>query len=269
MRLRQAFTALCLSLGTATPGFSGDLPKTLEDVVRVELLPGWRQADGTHIAALSFQLAKGWKTYWRSPGDGGLPTRLNADASENLSAMRIMWPRPEVFRIRGLRAIGYQDELVLPLHLTPQDADSVELDITLDFGVCEDVCIPVRMSFEDQLPGTDTDPDERIVAAMIAQPETSSYALKCTFENSSNASELTVEFHAPLLPGRGEAVVIEAEARDIWISEPVVMRDGDYITATSEIVAQGASDMALRPGDIRVTLISSQAARSYQGCPGF
>ncbi len=267
--MRLSLTALCASFCMAMPAFPGDLPKRVEDVVRVELLPGWRQADGTHIAGLSFQLAKGWKTYWRSPGDGGLPTDIHYYGSRNLDALRILWPRPEVFRTRGVRSIGYQGDVVLPLHLEPVRDGDIDLNLSLDFGVCEDVCIPVSLTFSHQLPQTASQKDQRIQAALKEQPAQSSDSLACRVEPMPDGVAVTVNMHAPELPGRGEAVVIEATDGNLWVSEPVVARQGDYLTATSQLVSQDNVQFSPETHGMRVTVISSQAAMSFEGCSGF
>ena len=58
--------ALC---GLPATGFG----QSVEDLASVTVLPGWRDADGTHVTALRIDLAEGWKTYWRAPGDSGIP----------------------------------------------------------------------------------------------------------------------------------------------------------------------------------------------------
>ncbi|MFY8145805.1 MAG: protein-disulfide reductase DsbD domain-containing protein, partial [Rhodobacter sp.] len=65
---------------------------TQDDLLSAEVLPGWRTEQGTHMAALRLTLAPGWKTYWRSPGDAGIPPLFNWSGSQNLSGVRVHWP---------------------------------------------------------------------------------------------------------------------------------------------------------------------------------
>ena len=88
-----------------------------------EILQGWQQADGTRIAALKLTLAPGWKTYWRSPGDTGIPPQFDWSKSSNLRSVGITWPAPYVYRDRGVTTIGYKDVLVLPFAITPVNPD--------------------------------------------------------------------------------------------------------------------------------------------------
>ena len=94
---------------------------TQDDVVSARLLSGWQTDRGTHMAALELALAPGWKTYWRAPGDAGIPPSFDFSASTNLKSVRFHWPRPAVFDLNGMQTIGYHDHLVLPIEVTPED----------------------------------------------------------------------------------------------------------------------------------------------------
>ena len=108
--------AALASLAAATPLAANPY----SDHVSVRLLSGWQQADGSHLAGLELRLAKGWKTYWRSPGDAGVPPLFSWDGSGNVASVDVIWPRPEVFYQNGLRSIGYSDHVVLPLRIQPK-----------------------------------------------------------------------------------------------------------------------------------------------------
>ncbi len=117
-RITPFVAALAASLSLTGPAATQVLQNDASDVVQVSLLTEWRNNDGTHFAALKFKLAPGWKTYWRAPGDGGVPTRLNWSNSTNMRDAHVFWPLPEVFRQNGLRSVGYRGEFILPLAFT-------------------------------------------------------------------------------------------------------------------------------------------------------
>ena len=83
----------------------------LDDVVRVEVLDGGSAPNGTHRAAIRFTLAEGWKTYWRAPGDAGIPPEFSWRGSRNVGATRIMWPTPKVFDQNGMRSVATAEEI--------------------------------------------------------------------------------------------------------------------------------------------------------------
>ncbi|MEM9757273.1 MAG: hypothetical protein AAF914_14825, partial [Pseudomonadota bacterium] len=78
-RLATAALALTLGLGLSPAPITAQVVD-LAEVVEVRLIEGWRRDDGTHMAAVEIRMAPGWKTYWRAPGDGGIPPRLALDA---------------------------------------------------------------------------------------------------------------------------------------------------------------------------------------------
>ena len=119
----------------------------------IDVIPGWRQADGSHMAAVDIQLEKGWKTYWRVAGRGGIPPQFNWSKSENIASFDVKWPAPTVFFDYDQQTIGYKDMLILPIVFHPHDATKpMRISGTIDFGVCENVCVPVRSALNATLP---------------------------------------------------------------------------------------------------------------------
>lgn len=97
---------------------------------------------------LQIKLAPGWKTYWRSPGDAGIPPRLDWSGSTNLKTAKISWPLPEQFEAYGFKSWGYHDEVVFPIDIALQEVGKpLDLKLQLQLGICEDVCIPYTHEF--------------------------------------------------------------------------------------------------------------------------
>ena len=98
---------------------------------------------------LQYKLQNGWKTYWRSPGDGGFPQNIDWSASKNIKNLKILWPTPQEFEILGIQSIGYTNEVIFPLIITIQDLDT-ETFVVLDINylVCKDICIPGNAHLE-------------------------------------------------------------------------------------------------------------------------
>ena len=99
----------------------------LGDIVRAELRPGWRKADGTHMTALQLTLAPGWKTYWRAPGEAGIPPSFDWSGSSNIQSVGITWPTPKVMYQSGMRSVGYSDQVVFPMQITPSEDGDMHL----------------------------------------------------------------------------------------------------------------------------------------------
>ncbi len=132
-------------------------------------------------AGLEFSLDKGWKTYWRSPGDG-LPTTIEWAASENLKRAEVLWPAPKRFAgPDGAVSYVYADRVILPILITPKNpAKSVQLRLQISYGVCADICVPVEAALKLPVPPT-TDATYRSVihAALEHVPKPQERGVYC------------------------------------------------------------------------------------------
>ncbi len=115
----------------------------------VRLLAGSRSG-AVLLGGIAFQLQPGWKTYWRTPGDSGVPPRFDFSKSENIEAVTVLWPAPTKFDDgAGGHSLGYHDQIVLPLRIVAKNADKpVTLRADINYAVCEKLCIPVEANAE-------------------------------------------------------------------------------------------------------------------------
>jgi DsbC/DsbD-like thiol-disulfide interchange protein len=139
----------------------------------VRLIAGSRTKDATARAGIEIKLAPGWKTYWRYPGDSGVPPRFDFAASQNVKSVTIAWPAPHRFSDETGITIGYKDGVIFPLHVVPQDAAKpVLLRLTADYAVCEKICIPVEGGAELLLDGRRSELESTLAAfeALVPKP---------------------------------------------------------------------------------------------------
>ena len=97
-------------------------------------------------AGVEINLKPDWKTYWRYPGDAGVPPRFDWTGSDNLAAVDLKWPAPQRFVDEsGAKSIGYHGHVVFPLVVRPLDPTRpVKLKLKFDFAVCEKLCVPAK-----------------------------------------------------------------------------------------------------------------------------
>lgn len=126
------FLALCPVMAAG----SQNLP--LQNVpMKIALIQGSGDEAGLHI-----QLSPGWKFYWRTPGEGGVPAQFDWTASRNVARVDVSWPAPRRIVIGKTEIYGYGGEVVLPLRVERLETDDpYGLDLTLEYGVCKDICI--------------------------------------------------------------------------------------------------------------------------------
>ena len=248
-----------------------------ENVARIDILPGWRLADGSHMAALRIQLAEDWKTYWRAPGDAGIPPSFDWQGSRNMAGVSLLWPTPKVFLTSGLQTIGYTRELILPMRIAPDRAgEEIVLKGRVAMGVCRDVCLPMEAAFEAVLAPTGEAPDSALIRAAIADmPKSASAAgltaIACDVEPISDGMRVTARLTMPRVgPGgeQGEVAVIEPADQSIWVSPTEVTRRGNKLTLVSDLVPPSAQPFSLSRSDIRITILGGGKGVEIASCVG-
>src|SRR3954464_7836587 len=138
----------------------------------VRLLAGSRSG-AVLLGGIAIQLQPGWHTYWRTPGDSGVPPRFDFGKSENIEAVTILWPAPTKFADgAGGISLGYQKQVVLPLRIVAKNADKpVTLRADINYAVCEKLCIPVEASTELAFTSVASTEDSTLSAALDAVPK--------------------------------------------------------------------------------------------------
>ena len=159
---------------------------------------------------LDIALKPGWKTYWRDPGDAGVPPQIDVSASTNITDAAFSFPPPQRHDDGYGKWAGYNHPVSLPVTFTlssPGDAAVIDADIFL--GICETICIPVqtRLSVDPA-----ADPDNAEDAALVK-------AALATLPAPAKA-----DFGIKILPGDHETLVVEAsfpgdpEAADFFVA---------------------------------------------------
>jgi DsbC/DsbD-like thiol-disulfide interchange protein len=172
-----------------------------------------------HGAGIEVRLAPGWKTYWRYPGDSGVPPRFDFTASQNVKAVHVRYPAPLRLPDPGGISIGYKDRVVFPLDVVVQDsAKPVTLRLTIDYAVCEKLCVPAQGKAELALKQTAGVHTDALMRAEASIPK-------------------------PAVLGSGEALAIRAVQRE---AGKVIVDVAAPADAAVELFAEGPSaDWAL------------------------
>ncbi|MGB1234755.1 MAG: protein-disulfide reductase DsbD domain-containing protein [Planktomarina sp.] len=257
IRTLTSAIAICLAPPVAAQG--------IDDVFDLSVRTGWRQSDGTHIAGLDVRLAPGWKTYWRQPGDAGIPPVFDWSASANLSDVQVLYPEPKVTWADGFRSIGYADRVIFPLQITSDDAGPIMLGGVVQLGICEEICIPVQVRVMAELPATGGN-DLSLKQAMDQQITAGKGHVACSFSPVDDAMALTL--HVPKSGGSAPELAVEYPQPKLWIAQPTVTDGGDYWIATTTILSPSGKPTALERSSVRITSFSTKGAVEYMGCKG-
>src|SRR3954466_2122839 len=150
MRAALGFAATICASSLAAEGRAEDSsPWQRDGHSAVRLLAGSRSG-AVLLGGIAFQLQPGWKTYWRTPGDSGVPPRFDFSKSDNVEAVTVLWPAPMKFDDgAGGTSLGYKNQIVLPLRIVAKNNDRpVTLRADISYAVGEKICIPVEAASE-------------------------------------------------------------------------------------------------------------------------
>ena len=120
-----------LSLFSLLSWAAGDVARAANDVTRwdgdarsaARLVAGsQRAADGALRAGVEIRLKAGWHTYWRYPGDAGVPPKFDFGASQNLRRAVVLWPAPQRIMEAGGSTLGFSSDVIFPIRVEPLDA---------------------------------------------------------------------------------------------------------------------------------------------------
>lgn len=263
-------TAVLLSSWGVVERADAQTPKGLQvqsawsdsDVAAVRLIAG---ADGPTQTGriplgLEFDLAEGWKVYWRSPGDAGYPPELADQGSENLASLNLMWPAPERFSIFGLETFGYAGQPILPLQAVASDpAAPVAIRQKVAYLACSDICVP----FEADLALTLDGPAQPTGHVQGIDRAAGQIPIKASLYGASIKATLLSEGEAQILSVSVDGLA--ADGADILIEGPLGTSFGKpAITPTQNglqatLAVQGTAEDLTDGTGLRVTVLTSEA----------
>jgi DsbC/DsbD-like thiol-disulfide interchange protein len=176
MRTALGFAAIAFASCLAVEACAQDSsPWQRDGHSAVRLLAGSRSG-AVLLGGIAIQLQPGWKTYWRTPGDSGVPPRFDFSKSENIEAVTVLWPAPTKFDDgAGGNSLGYHNQIVLPLRIVAKNTDKpVTLRADISYAVCEKLCIPVEASAELAFTSVASTEDSALFAALDTVPKPAS-----------------------------------------------------------------------------------------------
>lgn len=136
MPLRSIAAALVLAACLSAPACAQGRP------YRVTIIGDDYQGDGW-LTGVRIELDDGWKTYWRMPGEAGIPPQFTWKSSE-AAGIVVLYPLPARHADASGETVGYEHEVVFPVRVTSSSASALTLNLDLFFAVCRDICIPAQ-----------------------------------------------------------------------------------------------------------------------------
>ncbi|MFN3657547.1 MAG: protein-disulfide reductase DsbD domain-containing protein [Pseudolabrys sp.] len=144
---RMILAAACCATVLAVPAaHAADASDWSEDTrSAVRLIAGTNNYGQVLRAGLEIKLTPGWKTYWRYPGDSGVPPKFDFAGSENVATARVFYPAPALHSDDTGQTLVYEKGVVFPLRVVPKEPGKpVRLRVKIDYAVCEKLCVPAE-----------------------------------------------------------------------------------------------------------------------------
>jgi DsbC/DsbD-like thiol-disulfide interchange protein len=222
---------------------------------------------GTLYGFVEIELQDGWKTYWRSPGDSGIPPRIDASKSQNIADPVVLYPAPKRITDKGETIIGYTGTVVFPVTFKIEDASKpVDLNAAAQFGICKDICVPIDAALQLTVPETLASlPSKSAIEAVNRVPRQGSAIRptdpKLVSGNAGVANGLARIVIKADFPGGTTGADAMLEAPD-GLYLPLLTKTGETGTEiTFEADLTKDVDLtALAGKDIRVTFVSKAGA---------
>ncbi|WP_423897766.1 protein-disulfide reductase DsbD domain-containing protein [Bradyrhizobium sp.] len=233
----------------------------------VRLLAGSRSGP-VLLGGIAVQLDPGWKTYWRTSGDSGVPPRFDFSKSENIEAVTVLWPAPMKFDDgAGGFSLGYHDQVVLPLRIVPKSNDKpVTLRAKISYAVCEKICIPVEASTELTFASVASTEDSVLFAALDTVPKPASVGdpnpLTIRDVEREGKSTVLVDVIAP--DAKAVNLFVEGPTPDWALPVPKLLEHGPPGVKRFAFKLDGAPPPGINPEGAALKLTLVGGDRSYE-----
>jgi DsbC/DsbD-like thiol-disulfide interchange protein len=213
---RMAATlAVCgiVLLTSATARAADASPWVEDNYSAIRLIAGANQAGAESLrAGIEIKLQPAWHTYWRYPGDSGVPPRFSFAGSDNLATVKVLYPAPHAYTDEVGTTIGYKGNVILPLRVFPRQKDKpVTLRAKVDYAVCDRLCVPVEAKLELTLSPTGGADNPALAAAEARVPKPVSAAEAGLTAKRANDDKLKPLVFVDLAAPTGQPVELLVE----------------------------------------------------------
>jgi DsbC/DsbD-like thiol-disulfide interchange protein len=241
-------------------------PWQIDSHSQLRLVAGSRSGP-VMLGGVAIQLQPGWHTYWRNPGDSGVPPRFDFSKSDNLDTVTILWPAPKKFDDgAGGASLGYTHNVLLPMRVIAKDPKKpVTLRAEINYAVCEKICIPVDAHPELAFTSVASTEDAALTAALdtVPKPATVGDANPLTIRDvRRDGRHVLVDVSAP--DGADPALFAEGPTPEWALPIPKLVTNGPPGVKRFDFELDGLPPGATADGAaLKLTLVGTDRAYEF------
>ena len=218
--LQICAAVLLLAPALVTPVAAAEIPWVVNEHSRVRLVALGPAADDPDAGVMGIQIRMqaGWETYWRSPGDAGVPPEFDFDGTENVDELYVDWPLPERKVQSGMTTYVYHSDVLLPVTIYPVERTApVKVRLHITYAACREVCVLEEAALTIVAPLDKTDPN---LVALFDQNRARMPAL-------DNRPQLSIERVAETADGNRRVIDVIARADTVWDGADIIIETQD------------------------------------------
>ena len=272
----RMFVALCCSVLAVLAGLAGgalaqSAPREVKGEFSAVRLLNAGPVDGAWQAGIHVTLQPGWKTYWRVPGESGVPPQFDWSASGNVAGVSVDMPVPLRFSDGNGDGIGYKTEVIFPVTVSPANPEQpVRLDLKMFYAVCNDICVPVQAELGLELSADSVSAADRfrlkLAANDLPKPAAGQPVIIHAMRLAETADgEPALEVSISGLPSPAKADIFAESGTTAYFRKPelVSVADGQ---ATYRLMVDGLQGPdALRGQPVRLTIAAGGTNIAHEG----
>lgn len=277
-QLLRAFVVVGLATLFSQSAFAATSDFVTKPAVKARLITvqdGVPEDTAVLSAGLQLLLDEGWKTYWRSPGEVGIPPQVDWSASQNVASVQLEWPAPVRFTAFGIENFGYQGEVVFPLQIQLENPGKPAiLAAKMSVLVCSDICVPQTLDLSLMLPkGSEIDRNSGALIAKYAKKiplegeqagvetarafideDRTEFIVELAATNALKHPDVFPELGAGTALGKPDIRLSEADTR-VWARFPILSFNEATFDVPSVTITDGPEHaFAVQPGLVTTAL---------------
>jgi Uncharacterized protein predicted to be involved in C-type cytochrome biogenesis len=222
---------LVLAFAGPTASRAETTPWASNEGGRMRLIALPPASDGTVRGALQIEPKPGWITYWREPGDAGIPPQLMLPEEAGVSLKRLAYPVPKRITSGDLRDIGYDHPVTLPFELKVEDGSkALDVGVSAFVGLCRNICIPFQATFALELGDAQQSMEEAMLLASAETqlPESPSDDFAVTGHALTDDNMLQLELRLPPEAAGAPQVIVTGPEGHAFLDSTDVKKNGRH-----------------------------------------